>query len=302
MLSVRYYKLMVIFYVVALGVLGMVFGSFAGAQVWRLRARQLRDDKATKEPYDTNEYKRLSTLLRVRIAKDRSVCLHCHHTLAWYDLIPIASWLALKGRCRYCHRKIGVFEPVLEVTTASLFILSYLFWPFGFATIPAVAMFVLWLAAIVLLIILAAYDAKWRLLPDSINYSFIGVAAIYALIAYFSGVVKFDGVSLVVALGSLAGLYGALYVVSRGKWIGFGDVKLSIGLAVLLMDWKLALFALFMANLIGCVIVMPALISKKLSAQSKISFGPLLIAGTLISFWWGSQFLTWFFSTSGLYL
>lgn len=294
--------LMDIVWLIGMTFLGAVFGSFAGAQVWRLRARQLEQDKAEGGPYSASEYKRLTRLLAKKGMDDRSVCLHCGHKLAWSDLIPIASWIGLKGKCRYCGKKIGYFELMIELVAAGLFVASYLLWPFGFATIATGALFVVWLVAIVLLVILGAYDLKWHLLPDVINFGFIAVVALYLALSYAFGVAQFDIVALLGSLGALAGLYGVLYLVSGGRWIGFGDVKLSIGLALLLTDWKLAFFALFMANLIGCIIVLPLMVAKKLNAKSRIAFGPMLIAGTLIAFWFGAPFLAWFFSNSGLYL
>src|SRR3954468_7466811 len=88
---------------VTLMILGLCLGSFAGATVWRLRARQLVEDKAEGEKVDGKEYKKLLPLTQTTTATDRSRCLHCGHTLAWYDLLPLVSWVSTKGRCRYCH-------------------------------------------------------------------------------------------------------------------------------------------------------------------------------------------------------
>ena len=76
------------------GLLGAIFGSFVGAQVWRLRARQLKEDQQAGEKVDKKEMKRLSHLLKKNVRSDRSRCLHCSHVLAWYDLIPLVSWLS----------------------------------------------------------------------------------------------------------------------------------------------------------------------------------------------------------------
>jgi prepilin signal peptidase PulO-like enzyme (type II secretory pathway) len=81
----------------------------------------------------------------------------------------------------------------------------------------------------------------------------------------------------------LSGLYWLLYIISKGNWIGFGDIKLGVGLALMLADWRLALVTLFMANLIGCLLVAPGLITGKLKRSSHIPFGPLLIIGFIIA-------------------
>ena len=100
-------------------------GSYAGATVWRLRARQLVEDKADGEKVDSKEYKKLLPLTQSTLANDRSRCLHCGHTLAWYDLLPLASWISTKGKCRYCGKKIGNFEPLMEIGTAIVFVAAF---------------------------------------------------------------------------------------------------------------------------------------------------------------------------------
>jgi prepilin signal peptidase PulO-like enzyme (type II secretory pathway) len=85
------------------------------------------------------------------------------------------------------------------------------------------------------------------------------------------------------AVAILSGLYYLLHWISKGQWIGFGDVKLGLALALLLADWQLAFIALFAANLIGCFIVIPAMLLKKLTRTTRVPFGPLLIIGAVIA-------------------
>lgn len=283
-----------------LTLLGLVFGSFAAAQVWRLRARQLVIDKQAGEPYDKQEYIKLKPLMGKKQRDDRSRCLDCGHVLRVIDLIPLVSWTFRGGRCRYCKKPIGKFEPVAELVTAGLFVLSYVYWPFGFAHTFDVALFIMWLIMVVLLVVLAAYDTKWQLLPDVVNYSFITAAGVFIVLRFLHAHPAVDLVSVIGSVGILAGIYAVLYAISRGAWIGFGDVKLGIGLGLLLGDWRLAFLALFLANLIGMVIVLPGLLLKRLVGESRIAFGPLLIAGTLIAFWWGYPFIEWLFDKSAL--
>lgn len=292
--------LMNIFLITAMAVLGLVFGSFAGAQVWRLRARQLAADKKQGEPYDKHEYDKLRPLMGRKQSNDRSQCLSCGHVLGAKDLIPLFSWAMSGGRCRYCGARIGIFEPSIELATAALFVLSYIFWPFGFASAFAVALFVVWLLAVVLLVLLAAYDIKWQLLPDIINFAFIAVSVAFIVLKSFIGTAPVDIMSALGAVGILAGLYAFIYVFSKGAWIGFGDVKLGIGLGLLLGDWSLAFLALFLANLIGCVVVLPGVLLKRLGSGSRIAFGPLLIVGTLIAFWWGMPLIEVLLNKSAL--
>jgi prepilin signal peptidase PulO-like enzyme (type II secretory pathway) len=285
----------IVMYVV-LAVLGLCLGSFAGASVWRLRARQLVEDKAAGEKVDVKEFARLESLAHVKQTKDRSRCLHCGHTLAWYDLLPLVSWLSLGGKCRYCHKRIGYFEPVMELAVAVFFVLSYALWPVDLSGWVPLLGFGAWLLAGVGLAILFAYDLRWFLLPNPIVFSVIGVAAIAAA-AQLLQTADIAGalLNLLAAIFILSGLYLILYIVSKGAWVGFGDVKLGLALALLLADWRLAFLALFAANLIGCIIVIPGMITGKIKRQTHIPFGPLLILGTLVAMFFGQTILNWYF-------
>lgn len=269
---------------VSLILIGLCLGSFAGAMVWRLRARQLVQDKKDGEPYDESEYKKLKKLTQSSQLKDRSQCLHCSYALRWYDLLPLVSWVALRGRCRQCHERIGRLEPLMELGVALFFVLSFMFWPYGLESSLEIARFVVWLIAGVGLAILFAYDAKWFLLPDRVNLTIIGLGLISAtLVTLQSPDVPATIMSIGGSVFVLSGIYLILYLVSKGRWIGFGDIKLGLGLALLLADWKLAFIALFAANLIGCLIVIPAMIAGKLQRSSHVPFGPLLIVGSVVA-------------------
>lgn len=285
----------------ALILTGVCLGSFAGASVWRLRAKQLAYDKQHKEPYDRKEYSRLKKLLGKRTVDDRSQCLECGYALKWYDLIPVVSWLSLKGKCRNCRKPIGKFELLMELGVAAFFVLSYAFWPIELSGALQITHFVLWLIAGVIMAILFAYDLKWFLLPDALTFA---LALVGAAIVVLTAVGSQDVVGVVLnALGAVAvlsGLYAVLFFVSGGRWVGFGDVKLGIGLALLLGSWQLALVGLFLANFIGCLIVIPLMAAKKLQRTAHVPFGPMLIAGTISAWFLGWPILNAYLSTMGM--
>lgn len=279
--------------VMLLGFLGLVFGSFSGAQVWRLRASQLAEDKQAGEAYDKQEFKALKALMGRKQRDDRSQCLHCMHRLAWYDLLPLVSWLSTRGRCRYCQTKIGNFEPLIELGLGAVFVLSFLFWPVALVSIAAVSMFVLWLVLCVMMTILFAYDAKWFLLPDKIIYPGIVIAGVYAAIAVsIAPDMLAKLITIVGAVAILSGIYFGLWLVSRGAWIGFGDVKLGIILGLAVGSWDLAFLTLFLANLIGVLIVIPGLATKKIDRKTPIPFGPMLITACVVSVLFGQAIIT----------
>lgn len=286
---------------VALVLFGAVFGSFAGAQVWRLRAKQLQADKKAKEPYDRKEYKRLKKLMGKKVREDRSQCLECGYELKWYDLVPIVSWLSLGGRCRNCKHSIGKFELLMELGVVAFFVLSYIFWPGGINDGLQLAHFILWLVAGVIMAVLFAYDFKWFLLPDryTIALAAVGLAIVGVTVAQSQDVTA----TLLGAGGAvlvLSGLYGLLFAVSKGRWVGFGDVKLGLGLALLLANWQLALVALFLANLIGCLVVLPLMATKKLKRNAHVPFGPMLISATIVTWFIGWPILEAYLRTAGL--
>jgi len=115
--------------IIALTLLGLSAGSFAGALLWRMRAKQLSEDKKAGDKVGKKEFNRLKSLTDSSIVSGRSQCLDCGYSLKWYDLLPVVSWLSLKGKCRQCKKPIGNLEPILEVGVASFFVSSFLFWP-----------------------------------------------------------------------------------------------------------------------------------------------------------------------------
>lgn len=287
-----------VFIAVALGLLGFCLGSFAGAMVWRLRARQLRADKKAGEHVNVAELRKLEKLTKHTVAQDRSQCLHCGYTLRWYDLIPLVSWISLKGRCRACRKPIGRFEPLIELGVAVFLVASYLLWPYPLESGLEITRLVLWLVSGVGLAILFSYDAKWFLLPDKVNFAVIGLGVITATLTIVTAPQPLNAIASVVgAMGILSGLYLGLYVISKGRWVGFGDIKLGLGLALLLADWQLALVALFLANLIGSLIVIPLLASGKLSRQARVPFGPFLIIGAVLAQLIGAPIMGLYLST-----
>lgn len=263
--------------VIGLGLLGAIMGSFAGAVAWRLHTKRT-------------------------FINDRSECEACHHKLAWFDLVPIFSWLLLGGRCRYCKKPIGWISLVTEVLLAATFVVSYLYWPFGFSLWQAQALFVIWLVYLILLAILLVYDARWMLLPDKLVFPLIAIGIIDAGLRVSlvpgAGIIELAN-HIVLGAGLLAGLYGALYILSGGRWVGFGDVKLSLFIGTVL-GWQGALLTLGLANVIGFLVVLPGLATGKLTRTSRVPFGPFLIGGFVVSGIFGAQLIAWYRSVIGL--
>jgi prepilin signal peptidase PulO-like enzyme (type II secretory pathway) len=282
-----------IFIITTLGLLGATLGSFMVAQVWRLRFRQLKEDGEKCGISDEKEHKRLQKLSRSvggrngkisGLLSDRSRCLECGYQLKWYDLVPVISWLALKGKCRKCAKSIGVTEILAEIIMAALLPLSYIYWPGQFGSVIGVAQFVVWVIFLVPLGILFIYDYKWSLLPVKLLTICIVVAVFYKALDFQALLDVSNIFNLLTAIVLLAGVYFLLYLFSRGALVGSGDYLLAIPLALVLSDWFLALVALFLANVMGCLLVAPALMGGKLSVKSHLPLGPLLIGAFLVVF------------------
>ncbi len=263
--------------------LGLCFGSFVNALVWRLHQQSLPVKKQAAKPKDLS------------ISTGRSMCPRCKHTLSALDLLPVISWLALKGRCRYCRESIGWQYPLVEITTAALFILSYVVWPLGLETTVGVFVFAIWLVAIVIFMALIVYDVRWMLLPNKLVFPLIGLSVFKVLIvATFFGGGGGHIVSSVLAAAIAGGIFFVLYQLSQGKWIGGGDVKLGYALGFLMAKPELAFLMLFLASLLGLLASLPGLVTKKMVMTSKLPFGPYLIVATIVVVLFGQRLIDWY--------
>lgn len=268
--------------ILILVVFGLCLGSFVNALVWRVREQDKRKSS------------------RLSIMHGRSMCPHCRHELAWYDLVPVLSWLSLKGKCRYCRKAISWQYPLVELATAGLFVLSYLFWPEGalFQDFWATIRFIGWLPLLAGFMALLVYDIRWMLLPNRIMYPVLGIVSLLTLANIADG-----GVSA--ALNALygllvgGGLFMLIFQVSAGKWIGGGDVKLGFAAGLLLADPVLAFLMLMTASTLGTLVVLPALAVRRLSATSRIPFGPFLIIGTIFVRLFGQAIVDWYKNSIG---
>lgn len=265
-------------------VIGLAMGSFVNALVWRIHEQS----KPKK--------KRVASDDELSITKGRSMCPECHHTLSWDDLLPVVSWLSLRAKCRYCHKAISWQYPVVELITAGLFVLSYVFWPLSLNFMPDVLLFGLWLFFIVAFVALAVYDLRWMILPNRIVFPLQALAAAYLLIRLaIAGPAAWS--LLIAALLSVlvsAGLFYLIFQVSGGKWIGGGDVKLAVILGLLLGDPALALFMLFIASSLGSIVGVPLLLLGKAKQNTKLPFGPFLIMATFVVQLFGEVLISWY--------
>lgn len=272
-------------------VFGLILGSFVNALVWRFHEQA--------ELAENGHKKGRPTKTELSMVKGRSMCSYCHHELAVKDLIPLFSWLWLRGKCRYCHKSIQD-NPLVEVMLPILFVVSYLAWPLELHGL-GLYQFIFWLIFLVGFIALAVYDLRWYLLPDRIVFPLIGLAVVELagrFLWYDAPLSVLGGAGWGVLIAS--GLFYVLYSISDGKWIGGGDVKLGIVLGLLAGDGLHAMLLLFIASLLGTAVALPQLVVGKAGRATKLPFGPYLLAATFIVVLFGDWLITGYYSLFGL--
>lgn len=183
-----------------------------------------------------------------------------------------------------------------ELLTPLLFVVSYLFWPLGFNGAGLVT-FVIWLIFIVGFVALVLYDLRWQLLPYSITIP-LAVLALVQVVAV--AVMEQDWTIFVQALSGalvVGGLFYVLYAVSKGKWIGDGDIPLGILLGLLAGGPGKGFLVIFGASLLGTLIAVPLMLAGKADRTSHLPFGPFLIVAGFITVLWGDRIIGWYTRT-----
>jgi prepilin signal peptidase PulO-like enzyme (type II secretory pathway) len=242
-------------------VLGLIIGSFLNVVIYR---------------YNTG-----------RTFGGRSVCLSCNRILSWNELIPIGSFLAQRGKCRGCKTKISIQYPLVEIITGFIFAALYLkfqlyFWT---DTLGFSATLAFYATLFSLLLVIAVYDLRHKIIPDTLVAIF-GILAFLGMFFFGGGIFypHIPGIYDLFAGPIIAFPFATLWLVSRGKWMGFGDAKLALGLGWML-SLPLGLSGLVMAFWIGAVFgILLLIFSKRRGIRSEIPFAPFLAIGALLAF------------------
>ncbi|MFY9463085.1 MAG: prepilin peptidase [Candidatus Sungiibacteriota bacterium] len=254
-------------------VIGLVIGSFLNVVI----LRGARGEGLGGPP------RRGSPWARIAHLGGRSRCDHCGAKLRARELIPVISFLWQKARCRSCGTVLSWQYPLVEAGTALAFL--FLAWRF----FPAVAggfgqafLFFLAFPAMAALIVLVVSDFKFQILPD-------GATAILLLFGIAAGIVR--GALLIDTIAALtfALFFAALWFFSRGRWMGFGDAKLILATALAVgfpASFAAFLFSFWLGGIVGVVLLS---LGKK-GLQSRIPFGPFIIAGTLVAWFFADSF------------
>lgn len=217
----------------------------------------------------------------------RSACMVCQNKLRWYELIPLISFLALRGRCRTCKTHISFTYPVIELVTGFVFTFLFLKLQTVLYIKPSIFIFeyIFYAIAFSILIVISGYDLRHKIIPDMFSFVF-GVIA-------FVSIFFFNELGFMLHMPTLWQLFSGviialpfalMWLVSSGTWMGFGDAKLAVGIGYLL-GISVALSGIVLAFWVGAFTgIILVMLSKRHNIRSEIPFAPFLVFGTMVAF------------------
>jgi len=247
-------------------ILGLSIGSFINCLVWRL-----------------HEEKSLS---------GRSMCPKCKQKIAWFDNIPVLSFVLLKARCRNCKKFISFEYPLVEIVVCLLFFASFYMSSSGMVMSELLSLdfFIINLRnffIISVLVVIFIIDFKWYLILDRVTIPAIIIVFLLNLLTGMSW-------SSMLISGIIGGSFFLIqFLISGGKWIGGGDIRLGFLMGVILA-WPNILVALFIAYVLGSLIGVFLIIIGKKKMGSLIPFGVFLTISTYVSMFWGNDIASWY--------
>ncbi|WP_217586971.1 prepilin peptidase [Lentibacillus saliphilus] len=211
----------------------------------------------------------------------RSECPHCTHPLKWYDLIPLISYIIQRQKCRYCHKNIAPLYPIVELSTGLLFAFSVR--AIGLETELMTA-----LLLIALLMIILVSDLTYMIIPNRLLLFFFPLFILMRLInpltPWWSSIAGALGAMILLAL---------IILISKGG-MGAGDMKL-FGVIGIVLGFKQTLLAFFLSTIIGALIGIILLMTEVIGRKQQIPFGPYIVIGTLLTYFFGENLANWYF-------
>jgi leader peptidase (prepilin peptidase)/N-methyltransferase len=265
----------------ATGLLGLLVGSFLNVVMVRLPRRMHADwrqqaAEILEQPIETTETPGLVI--------PRSHCPQCQHPIAWYDNIPLLSWLLLKGRCRHCGGAISVRYPLVEMGTALLSV-ALVAW-FGVSEQAAASLLLLWA-----LIALTGIDLEHQLLPDQITLPLLWLGLLLSVFGIFVSPTE-SIIGAVAGYLSLWTIYHGYRLLTGKHGLGHGDFKLLAALGAWL-GWMMLPLIILLASISGALIGGLWLLARGHDRLQPIPFGPFLAAAGLLCLLFGQYGLRW---------
>lgn len=261
--------------VIMVFILGCCFGSFVNMMEYRLAVR----------------YKIYNLKFKNLKNKNRSFCDYCCRQLTWYENIPIVSWLVQKGQTKCCRKKLPFAYPIVELMMGILFVINFKITnnqipinPSNFQLLitnyQLILIYLISFIIVIFLVFSAVFDLKYMLLPD-FSTVILSIAAV--VLNLFNN--NF-GIDNIISAFTAGGFLLILYLITKGKGMGMGDVKLAFFIG-LLLGWKLTIVAFYIAFIVGALAGIFLLLRKHVKKNTSIPFGPFLIIGTTICWWFG---------------
>jgi leader peptidase (prepilin peptidase) / N-methyltransferase len=249
---------MAYFFITIVFILGLIIGSFLNCLIWRL-------------------YKNETIL-------DRSYCPKCRKRIEWYDNIPIISFIFLRGKCRHCGQPISWQYPAVELITGILFVLvviSNIQYPIsGLLTSNFLLLTFRDCFFIAVMIVIFVYDLRWYIIPDIVS---LPAAGMLFLLNLGLGI---NWRNLLIS-GIICGSFFLIqFLISRGRWLGGGDIRLGLLLGVAL-GWPMSLVAILIAYLIGSAASLAMIATKKKKWGDQVPLGIFLTTASVLVLFWG---------------
>ena len=218
------------------------------------------------------------------IVKVPSHCMSCGAQLRWFDLVPLFSWLFLRGKCRRCKAAISVQYPIVEALNGAL-------WVFVFIVNGMNGMSIVYCLMTSALLALSVIDWRTFEIPFGMNV-FLGILGVVAVILN-----RKEWLSHIIGAVCVSGFLLILYLLSPGKAIGGGDIKLMASCG-LILGWQRIILAFLLGCICGSVI---HLLRMKLSGEGRVlAMGPYLAAGIFLAALFGQQWIGWYLSLLGI--
>lgn len=229
-----------------------------------------------------------------RTVGGRSGCMSCGYTLHWFDLVPVLSWVMLGGKCRKCRSKISKQYPLVELATAALFgLIAHYVSALALDVSSTVFAFAWYAIVASLLVVIFVYDIRHKIIPDGLSFTFMGMAfaqTIYLLPTHFW--TQMVGWLDLLAGPIIAAPFYLIWYVSRGRLMGFGDIKFMLGIGWFLgltNGFFAVMFAFWVGAIFGLLLILVNRLKKdysRITIKQEIPFAPFLILGILFQFFW----------------
>jgi len=216
--------------------------------------------------------------LKENIVTNRSHCMRCGKQIQWYDLVPLVSYIILRGKCRNCGDEISVQYPLIEAMNGVGYVL--IFTVSGFTLLSILNCFLF-----SILIVIAVIDWRTFEIPFSLNIS-IGVLAVLRIIMDISNLLD-----ALIGFCVISGFLMIIFFITKGNGIGGGDIKLMAA-AGLYLGWKNIMLAFVVGCILGAIIHL--ILMKVYNKNHMLAFGPYLSAGIFITILYGDKIIAWY--------